>query len=131
MRPSLKELQELRPRGIVVPSTIRFHDRQQIIRGLHAFSLRILDHREVEPRLMILRIGCKLALEFARVSKLLCLLCQVHLRSHSGKLLGFLFVFGRARKNLLGPIHIALLKSRSANAAIASMLSGASCRMAE
>ena len=55
--PGVEKLQQLLARAIVVPSPVAFDDGKQLGGRLLAPVLGIEEDREIEPRLMILRIG--------------------------------------------------------------------------
>src|SRR5262249_52590652 len=61
--PGLEELDQLLARAVVVPFTIAPDDLQQIIDSLLASPLAIQGEREIEPRLMVERVGRNLGFE--------------------------------------------------------------------
>ncbi|MNE02880.1 hypothetical protein D3C80_953640 [compost metagenome] len=97
-------------RSIVLPATIRFHDRQQFISRIFTTSLRIAHLRKIKPCLIILWIGLHAAFQFNRITDEFHLICKRKTCFKCADRRCILLVFGQARQNLTRLIGIARFK---------------------
>src|SRR2546425_10095541 len=82
--PRLEELYELLARAVVVPFAIAPDDLEEMVARFGAAPLAVQGDREIEPRLMIERIGGDLLFQFAERTHRFRLLGEFERRAGGG-----------------------------------------------
>ncbi len=103
--PRLEKLHELLARGVIVPFSIAPNDVDEIIDRFGAAPFAVQGKREIEPRLMVERIGCDLLFQLAKGTNRFRLLGEFERRARGSDRRVVRLGFWNKRERLLGLIE--------------------------